>query len=100
MNLDDAPWDMIPAHCQGGLRRYIEEGCQTGDFLYAVLTNNLRRAVEKADDVNRAAIASYVVFLFNAAPSQCWGSAKRVEEWIELGGLKGLERRRAAEEAA
>lgn len=97
MNLDDAPWDMIPAHCQAGLRRYIEDGIKPGDFLYAVITNNLRRAVEKADEQNRAALSSYVTFLFNYAPAACFGSAKVVGEWIERGGLNGMDRKRETE---
>jgi large subunit ribosomal protein L9 len=34
----------------GGLRRYIENGIGPGDFLWAVLTNDLRGAIERADE--------------------------------------------------
>lgn len=39
---------------QAETRNYIERGILYGGFLYAVFTNNLVQAFEKADDVNTA----------------------------------------------
>ena len=91
MSLKNAPWDTIPEHMHSYLRDYIERGSYPGNFLYAVLTNNLKTAVARGDDVNRSALASYVLFLTNYAPAACWGTAKAVQDWQERGGLKGIE---------
>ena len=73
----------IPSYMQGGLLRYIVNHIEPGSFLSAVLCNNLKEAVACADEVNRNILCNYVFFLYNYAPSQCWGSAHRVEKWLE-----------------
>lgn len=87
--IEDANWSLIPKHCRNGMIRWIMYGTEPGNFLGAVLENDLRRAVERADDINRASLANYVTFLFNYAPLPCWGSPEKVAEWKRLGGLKG-----------
>ena len=83
-------WSMIPVHMHGAMERYIQNGILPGSFLEAVLSNNLRDAVARADDINRDALPDYVRFLYNHAPSFCWGSPEAVEEWCKAGGLAGL----------
>lgn len=85
-------WDKVPSHNHGGLTRYIENGIVPGDFLTAVLENNLMRALGKADETNRHALFNIASFLHNAAPSQCYGSPHAVKEWSTLGGLNGIRR--------
>lgn len=82
-----ADWSLIPERMIGGLRRYIERGIPPGHFLSALLSNDLKQTLERADEVNTRAIADYVRFLYNYAPVQCWGSRERFEAWIEHGGL-------------
>lgn len=82
-----ADWSLIPRYMIGGLRRYIEHGVAPGHFLTAVLSNDLRGAFERADDVNSAAIGNYLRFLYNYAPTGCWGSADRFNAWCQRGGL-------------
>lgn len=91
--LGDANWSLIPEHCRDGLRRYIEEGAESGGFIAAVVENDLRRAVESADFVNRRALDGYVMFLNNYAPPACWGSPSKVGRWVAHGGLRGLAQR-------
>lgn len=91
--LKNANWSLIPEHCREGLERYIREGVETGSFLMAVLENDLRRAVECADFVNRQTLPGYVMFLNNYAPSGCWGSPQKVGRWVSQGGLKGASSR-------
>lgn len=78
-------WCQIPEHCLRPLRRYIVEHCPVGDFLQAVLKNDLREAFMRADDVNFRAVGNYVRFLYNYAPSPCWGSPAAYEAWIAAG---------------
>ena len=73
----------IPSHTLGGLQRYIEHGVPTGGFLEAVLSNNLRGACERADDLNQHALFEIVSWLYNDAPSGCWGSPAKHEAWLK-----------------
>lgn len=73
--------------------RWIEHGEPTpklaGSFLRALLTNNLFEAFAFADEENADAMRSWVMFLYNFAPSQCYGSAEKINAWHERGGLTG-----------
>jgi hypothetical protein len=53
-----------------------------GDFLEAVLCNNLKEAVGRADDTNLPALPSLVGWLYNFAPSSAWGSPEKVTSWL------------------
>ncbi len=72
----------IPPRMMGSLHAYVDHGHRTGGFLYAVLTNDLRRACETADDENMRIIPAYVAWLYTSAPSPCWGDPERVDAWI------------------
>lgn len=102
-----ADWTLIPEHMREGVDNWILHGLPyCGDFLAAVVCNDLREAVERADDVNRGRLADYVRFFYNYAPSGCWGSKERFDRWVRHGGLLGLtslddeHERRAADECA
>jgi hypothetical protein len=75
-------YEMIPATLMGSLRRYIEHRIPPGDFLLAVLRNDLREACARADEDSQRAIFHVVGWLYNEAPYGCWGSTERVEEWL------------------
>ena len=62
---------------------YIEHGWEVGGFLYAVLTNDLFEAVGRADHVNRLLLPAIVSWIYNEAPSACWGDKDRVKTWME-----------------
>jgi len=72
----------IPEHMMWPLRRYIEDHSSVGDFLTAVLQNDLKEAVGRADDHNLANLPAYIGYLYNEAPSPCWGSPQKVKEWL------------------
>ena len=65
------------------LRLYIDRGVPPGSFLAAVLENNLKEAVSRADDRNMHNLPAYVGYLYNEAPMQCWGSPAKVGAWIQ-----------------
>jgi hypothetical protein len=79
----------IPPHMHDGLINYLMHGREVGSFLHAVLTNDLREAVIRADDQNTAALAGYVRVLYNKTPLVCWGSEEAFEYWQKVGGLTG-----------
>ena len=79
----------IPAHMQNTARLYIEQGIPPGSFLQAVICNDLFGAYRRADDINQAAMRDWVVFFYNEAPGDCWGSVERFSAWIASGGIAG-----------
>jgi hypothetical protein len=83
--------ELIPVHCQNGLRSYVLNGNIPGGFLQAVICNNLKEAVSRADDVNVKVLPNYVMFLYNYVPDTCWGSSEAMKAWKERGGLVGKE---------
>jgi hypothetical protein len=73
----------IPQYMHGGIIRYIEDGIMPGDFLSSVLQNDLKGACGAADQNNKHLLWDYVAFLYNNAPSMCWGSPEKVKAWVE-----------------
>lgn len=75
---------------------YIDHGIEPGSFMSAVLCNDLRLACMQADYWNIRNIPAYISFLYNWAPSGCWGQEDKFVAWIEEGGLigKGLPTRK------
>lgn len=73
---------VIPARMMERLQAYIEQGHPVGDFLTAVLCNDLREACSRADDTNCHILPAYIVYLFNEAPAPCWGSREKHEAWL------------------
>ena len=72
----------IPERMMKGLTRYINEHCPVGDFLIAVLENDLMEAVGRADDENLRNLPAFVAYLYNEAPGNCWGSPEAVRAWL------------------
>lgn len=73
----------IPERMHGGIMRYVEQGIEPGDFLSAVICNNLRGAVGCADDENIRLLPVYVAYFYNETPSGCWGSPARFYSWMK-----------------
>lgn len=78
-------FDKLPPNLRAGFRAYIDDHHEPGDFIMAVLENNLRDAFGRADLVSRAALFDIVVFMWNDAPSVCWGSPEKVAKWLKDG---------------
>lgn len=73
----------IPDRMMPALEGWTLRGEPVGDFLHAVLTNNLRGACERADDENIVNLPAYIAYLYNEAPSPCWGSPEKVKAWAD-----------------
>ena len=88
MNLNfEGGYEAIPSHMQDAILSYVKGGRLTGDFLRAVVSNDLFRAVGHADMQNQPLIPLYVSWFFNRAPMGCIGSEEAVRLWCEKGGL-------------
>jgi len=74
---------LIPAHMVEGLVLYVEHGITPGDFLLAVLRNDLVEAAAHADEINKHLLFEYADVMWNYLPSTCWGSPALVRAWIE-----------------
>ena len=55
-----------------------------GDFIGAVLRNDLKEAVGRADEEALDNLPHIVAYLYNDCPSDCWGSTARVADWNGL----------------
>ena len=82
----------VPEHLHEGIAAYIADGVPPGGFLCAVVCNDLRGAFERADSESSVALHAIVAFMYNHAPSACWGSQQRMVEWIQRGGANGTAR--------
>lgn len=74
----------IPDRMFGGIERYINDHVCPGDFLTAVIRNDLKEAVGRADEENMRNLPAYVGYFYNEAPSECWGSPEKMETWLAL----------------
>ncbi len=81
----------IPLYMYGPLVAYILIGKFPGSFLSAFLEGDLFAAISYADDTNRKLFHEYSMFLYNYAPSNCFGDPDSVQRWGERGGFLGLE---------
>lgn len=75
-------YERIPVPMLESLQWYVTDGRRPGHFLTAVLSNDLKNACARADDVNIALLPVYVAYLYNDAPANCWGSYAMVDAWI------------------
>jgi len=72
----------IPERMMPAIKRYIDNRQKPGDFLQAVISNNLKEAVWYADDDNIYNLPAYVGYFHNEAPSTCWGSKEKMDKWL------------------
>lgn len=79
----------IPAHIHDSIVLYIEQGILPGHCLTAIFSNDLFTAFNRADDKVAAAMKDIIVYIYNYAPSGCWGSPSAVKSWSENGGWYG-----------
>ena len=64
------------------LDRYAQRHVATGGFLQAVLENNLKESMARADEDNQRDLFEIVCYLYNELPAACWGSPELVRTWL------------------
>jgi len=77
-------YSLIPSHMMEAMRAYVEKGQPVGDFLRAVISNDLTEAVCRADDTNIWIIPIYVNWFYNECPGGIWGNDQAYDDWIKL----------------
>lgn len=73
----------------GAVQRYIENGLEPGSFMRALLSNDLRGAIARADGMNIARIPHWVVWMEQNMPVGSWGSPDAYWSWVDQGGGLG-----------
>lgn len=71
----------VPEHLRGGLLRWMVDGIRPGDFLCAILRNDLHDAERRADPTSRLAMTAIHDWLYNFAPCNCWRSVTNFARW-------------------
>lgn len=82
--------DFLPAYMRDDARLYVEEGIEPGGFMMAVLTNDFKEAVGRADQTNRQYLLEWAQWVHNEVPMMAQGSEEKVLAWIKAGGFKGI----------
>lgn len=72
----------VPNHLREGLVEYLRARRPTGAFLRAVLSNDLKDAALRADEINETRLVAIVRFLVSCAPATSWGSPAAVTAWL------------------
>jgi len=73
---------MIPELTLDQINNFVENGIPPGDFVNALLCNDLKKSFMYADDMNQVAMFKIVKYLYNKIPMGCWGSQEKVNAWI------------------
>ena len=73
----------LPERLQDGMKRYIENGIQPGDFLTACIQDKLVESLGRASTRTYEYVHSVAMFLYNEAPYDAWGSKEIMNLWIQ-----------------
>ncbi len=80
---NDELWQAIPVHLRDGLRAYLMQYVRPGDYLLAVLRNDLLDAMRRAADTSAVfAVRSIALYLFACAPPKSYGDRDNVDHWL------------------
>ena len=72
----------MPELIRQAIDNYVKHHRPTGSFTRAVLENDLREAIARADVFSMAAIKDIVMYCHWEITGDCWGSPKKVEAWL------------------
>lgn len=85
-------WCGVPEYMREGVSLYLLYGRIPGHFLSAIFSNDLMKALSRADDNNINCLKNYGQLLYNHVPASSYGSEEAFKGWIEIGGLLKHER--------
>lgn len=74
---------MIPEYTKQCIDDYVQKGVPLGDFLTAVMANDLMESYRRADENNTKHMHDIVKYVYNYTPVICHGSYAIVEEWLQ-----------------
>jgi hypothetical protein len=79
--LDFLGYPEIPAPIRIELTAWVQDGVWPGDFLVAVLSNDLLATVAFEDQFDSKYMKALCVFIYNHMPVDSWGSPKKLRDW-------------------
>lgn len=71
----------IPGNLHDGILRWVEDGITPGSFLRALVLNDLRQAVHRADIFSEGRLPQIVRFLALYAPEGSFFSTSALTNW-------------------
>lgn len=72
----------MPRRTFESIQRYVQYGVPTGDFLKAVLSNDLFGAFDRADEENWECLGDICRYIYNHIPSNAWRSIEKINNWL------------------
>ena len=72
----------LPTYMLAPTTRYVVDHLPPGDFLTAIICNDLRGALTRADSTNRTVLSEWVCLFTYSTPAICWGSRENFQAWI------------------
>lgn len=68
------------------INEYVKEKhpLEEGEFLYAVLSNNLVESFKRADEENKRDLEEIVQYCYWYIPAESWGSPEKVRNWVKV----------------
>jgi hypothetical protein len=69
--------------------QYRDNGIPPSDFIYSVLTNDLKETFARADADNLRDIREIVEYVQETMPHGAWGDPDKVAAWLLHRGIKG-----------
>ncbi len=79
---------LIREDTMDSIKEYVLIGRPPGDFLRAVMENDLQESFGHADQGNRATLFEIVSFVYTCCPNACHGNPEAVRNWVKLRGLQ------------
>lgn len=73
-----------PPLVRQAIDKWATQAQKPGDFVCALLQNDLLGAYQRADPWSTKNMAAIVAYLWNEVPSDAWGSVERFEAWPAL----------------
>jgi hypothetical protein len=91
INKDTECPEGFPEHLWGGFKRYVLYGVPPGSFLNAFFEGDFHEVCRRGGKELFESLWPVVLYLHNYCPAGCYGSFDRVQDWVDNGGLLGLE---------
>lgn len=76
----------IPKNMIEIIQDYVNYGHSPGEFLTAVICNDLHTAIIHADDHSILNLRAYIGYFYNETPTECWGSYENMKAWTNKRG--------------
>lgn len=73
---------LVPPYMWDAVEGYFIHRYSPGNFMTALLSNDLMEAMGRADDTNAANMRRWCQFLYNYAPAGSYGSPERFSAWL------------------